>query len=704
MAYLTTESIAYFAGYLKLLELLNLDPARYIGAPKYVSPDLAMPGPKVPDPIAELPEKKPVEPEDIDLPLFPLINYNYAVPTPRLQLDETPAAPPVYGDPIFHGPPLYFPPRLTIVSAPEVIVEPFDFRIAASYNLGASQYLITHIQQTNLLSDNDTVVGVLDYLDELLALARSGLDAAAQDAVAAQLEVLSSLLPSHAASLIDHAEAIGFEKVDLEFDNFSARPFADFQNGTATDAALELVDTNNATYINGVLTSEEGQSATEQSDDIADVLNRLEPDSEDSLIASIVDAADDKPSEHSASAKSWQPTGIGEIEIATGSNTATNVAVLHDLHGADASRIIMQDFHETNAIIQLNIYTELDGTLGAALGSGPAFALSLINGVTFPGVGGFGNSSSLTNQASFEHTAGIGEQELYPGGPGILDWNVDYVYGHYFDITLVEQRNFTEDGDVVQTQTVNTKFTAELGDNDQLNIVQHIDYGYGYDLIVVMGDWYETNVIVQLNMLVDDSLWSHSGNSLTNDAAIVSTGGASPLELTETANGLVDALANQDTDFDYELASGLLDNGDGEFNVLFVTGDYTAANIVMQTNVVVDTDVAGNVEAPGQASLTGQSQNNDLANAALIHDVDSISDYQFVGGEIYEESVLLQANIIEQDEIDMEDLSDGQIDPDVIATIAAMSGATDDSSTDAGTQPEIAGGMCSDDVLGGVAS
>ncbi len=677
MASFVIDEISHFIGLMKLDALLNLDPYRYEGAPVYRPDPIAFDPPFIPSADLLPPVKAPLPLAPIDFPLFPLRNYNFEVGTPPISLPD------------------FFPrphrldlpqPKPFEIELPDPLlsfvvrgVAPPDLFVNLNYTYGSSQYLIAKIAQSNVLYDNDTVAAVHELLDELLAQLRAGADDAAQAALLAQFADLAGALPTYAGKLAEFSDLDGYDQQSIELSATQQGPFPDLSAGQAAQTDLREVDGGNGTFVNGELTSHEGQSASQQSRDANAQLNRLEPDGEDSLLEAILGPVDDSADGVSSSvATTDAPDGVGDISVTTGENTATNLALINDIHGADGSRIILGDFHEIDAIVQLNFYTQVSVTdaLFDFETPGIVFAGSNPNAAS----GGSGTEhASLINEASFQHVEAVAGQPLDGFGPGVFDWNVDYVYGNYYDVTVVEQRNFIDDSDTIQTHTIKTQYTAESGDNDQLNITEYSDFGYGYDLIIVAGDWVESNVIIQTNFLLDDALWSDeagASNSLVNDAAIVSSGGASHNEITQTAQDLAHAIATHDETFNYDLAIGLLENGDGEFNVLYVSGDYLASNIVLQTNIAIDVDTAVHLELPGEANSSGATHGNDLANIALINDVDSVLDYQFLGGEAYEEAVLFQANIVGEEDVEWDDLAEGEIHPDVIATIAAMAGAT----------------------------
>jgi hypothetical protein len=123
----------------------------------------------------------------------------------------------------------------------------------------------------------------------------------------------------------------------------------------------------------------------------------------------------------------------------------------------------------------------------------------------------------------------------------------------------------------------------------------------------------------------------------------------------------------------------------------------------MQVNVASDIDQLAQIGAPGVAQ-SALAQGNTLANAALIVDLDTQSAYQMLGGEAYEDSFLVQANIV----VDAEAAADGAeedatADSGLLGVIVALTGESGDPGNHAGgenygnaptgAQPDMLGGV-----------
>ena len=114
------------------------------------------------------------------------------------------------------------------------------------------------------------------------------------------------------------------------------------------------------------------------------------------------------------------------------------------------------------------------------------------------------------------------------------------------------------------------------------------------------------------------------------------------------------------TSLDPELAGALIGHG-GPLKVLYITGDYYDINAVWQTNITSDVNVMYQLQNQPSADLMALDPDgavtqsvttggNELANDAAIVDVNP--DATYVGGEIYTNSILVQADLVPTDQDD----------------------------------------------------
>jgi hypothetical protein len=342
-------------------------------------------------------------------------------------------------------------------------------------------------------------------------------------------------------------------------------------------------------------------------------------------------------------------TGPGQV-AELGGNTAHNQAIIADLNEAPSTQIVLGDYFETNVIKQANVFQNQDHVVNA--GSEPRDL----------DAGG----SRADNVATFAAQELVA-QGVSHSGAGDLHVQVDFVEGDFVDVKSLLQRNFIDDGDVA----VQTRFDAYsqvlTGGNEQQNAASYADWGKHYDIIIVLGDYHSANIISQVNVLLDSDVVGlgapgnepsagadlpqgsagpvHTGqNALLNEAAINHYGATTFAGITGDLNDLIEALGNREN-ADRAAGSSLHGTASGNLNVLLVTGDYYDINVISQVNVIADADLAVQAGA-GQADIRWLSTGaNSTINSAEIISAGGIAG-QYLGGDHYVDSVLVQANLI----------------------------------------------------------
>jgi hypothetical protein len=343
--------------------------------------------------------------------------------------------------------------------------------------------------------------------------------------------------------------------------------------------------------------------------------------------------------------------GLG-VWVDAGHNTSFNAAVIVDLSESGRSMIVMGDYHHTNAIFQTNSTMDEDQVSGAAADDD-----SVTSG-----------ENTADNIADFiEHPGIYTDVTATFAGP---QWQVTVAHGDYYNIRTVQQTNYLLDNDVIVQEGGDNHYDIIAGANEQGNLTQIFDGTIQYDLIVVMGAYHGMNVIFQNNILLnnDDITLLANGtdpaqsvasgqNALLNAATIETFGNDNFLPMTDQLSALVSLLGNGTTSLDTS-AGGLLPGSGGTFDVLFITGDYYDINAVWQTNVTSDINlIIQMMDAPSEAALglhpdddgtqsviTGQ---NKLTNDAIIVDVGPTDAY--VGGQVYGDTILVQADLVPTD-------------------------------------------------------
>lgn len=322
--------------------------------------------------------------------------------------------------------------------------------------------------------------------------------------------------------------------------------------------------------------------------------------------------------------------------------------------GLQASVMAVQgNFHQLDVIIQINAFSDSDTIIGAT-GEGHV-----------PGP-----ETVAYNIASFETKTSDVLAKAAEANPGTmpLSWTVTVVSGDLVFVEWMKQFTFQSDQDVHVLSAIGANTVVTTGENIGLNAISFADLGRYFDLVIVGGNLYDANIIVQTNILYDNDTIQYlggqqsdadnlatQGNLLSNEASILNVG---PTEFGTPMPGHVsDAMANLSTG-NQHMPSGF--DSDGIFEglsalrVLYVAGDIYDLRYLQQTNVLGDADLVALQQAqlfvdnPGTdwAISTGA---NALANQARIVDYDGVGDSVYVGGEHYSDAILIQANILASD-------------------------------------------------------
>ena len=343
--------------------------------------------------------------------------------------------------------------------------------------------------------------------------------------------------------------------------------------------------------------------------------------------------------------------GIGQwAEI--GNNTSFNAALIVDLSESGRSMIVMGDYFKTNAIFQTNSTIDNDH-------------VEVAGGNAVPAVTG---NNTANNIADFVQHPGIydGLPVTYAGP----NWQVDVVNGDYYSIHTIVQLNYLLDNDVIVQESADNHYEIYAGGNQLGNLAEVFDGTIEYDLIIVEGAYHGMNVIFQNNILLNDDeirmLTEGMGssqsvvsgeNELTNAATIESYGDDNFLPMDDNLHNLVAALGSKLGVLDPSYGN-FVDGSGGTFNVLYIKGDYYDINAIWQTNVTSDVNVMIQLlgapsedglglhpDDAGTQSVTAGS--NSLSNDAVIVDVGATNT--FVNGEVYGDTILVQADLLPSD-------------------------------------------------------
>lgn len=362
--------------------------------------------------------------------------------------------------------------------------------------------------------------------------------------------------------------------------------------------------------------------------------------------------------------------GLGQWAV-DGGNTASNGAYIVDLTDSARTMIVMGDCFKTNAIFQTNSYMDNDhvtvGGTGANIATGGDQATNIADFVQHPGV-----YESLPS---------------YFAGP---DWSVDVVHGDYFNVRALVQTNYLSDNDVTIQNSSSTHYEIHAGQNELGNYMLINDGNFNYDLIIAGGNYHGMNLIFQNNILYNNDAVQITGdgtnpnqtvstgdNHLTNTATIENYGGDNALPWNSGLDDLIHNISGGATELDPSFGKLIAGNG-GTFHILYVTGDYYDVNAIWQTNIVSDANMAIQLQGSPAAATIGYygdsmaTQNvatgsNVLSNDAAIVDVGNTNTY--VNGHVYGDSILIQANLVNQDSDHVAQTNPQALVPEVIAFV-----------------------------------
>ncbi len=390
--------------------------------------------------------------------------------------------------------------------------------------------------------------------------------------------------------------------------------------------------------------------------------------------------------------------GIGQW-AALGSNYSINAALVVDIGEGVRTMVVMGDYFKTDAIFQTNTTVDND-------------EVSVSGGEGTPSVTSEGNVA--TNIADFvQHPSIYAALPVFAAGS---NWIVDVVDGDYYSIHAVAQTNYLSDNDVAIQVSSDAHYNLVGGHNQLGNLALIFDGDIQYDLIVIQGTYHGMNVIFQNNILLnndhivmsadgtDPSQSVSSGhNSLLNEGAIENYGGDIFNELTPGLKIIESLLAAGVTSIDPDLGSAIAGNG-GALRVLYITGDYYDINAVWQTNITSDVNVMYQLQNEPSADLMAldpdgtvtqsvSTGDNELANDAAIIDVNP--DITYVSGQVYTDSILVQADLLPTDQ-------DDAVNADTDALVTELIAFVDDTQDQTCAPPTVVANSVQADPMASV--
>lgn len=133
-------------------------------------------------------------------------------------------------------------------------------------------------------------------------------------------------------------------------------------------------------------------------------------------------------------------------------------------------------------------------------------------------------ANTVTNEADIARETG---EALVPAPIGFslpgYNFSVDYVMGDFFDLNIITQVNNLTDNDTTIFESRTNEYLIGAGDNSLVNATQILDLYQQYDMIFINGSYYEINLIQQTNIVldVDNVTFSGFGNGVNYDNNIL---------------------------------------------------------------------------------------------------------------------------------------------------------------------------------------
>lgn len=368
------------------------------------------------------------------------------------------------------------------------------------------------------------------------------------------------------------------------------------------------------------------------------------------------EVADAEPAPVTSQSLSITPEGgeAGSVTLESGGNLLVNQATLVNAGLASTFLAVAGDYHEINLVIQTNVYSDND-TIDAGF---PGAAANVASTTMALNVANF--AQEVHHNAE---SAAAAHQDAMPA-----NWQVSVVTGNMVFMQWIVQYNLTSDNDTHVLTSTGTTTTITTGENVGLNGVAFTDIGHYFDLVIVGGNLFDGNIISQTNVLYDDDTLqmlsdpagvhgsaSTSGNLLWNSASILNVGATDwQAGLPQSYTDAMSALKAGDNHMPDSFKSDGAFQGFYGLKVLYVEGDIYDLRYVNQVNVLGDADhvaiyeqqLTGANAATDWAISTGS---NALVNAATIVDFDSLGDKAYIGGQIYSDAILIQANLVDGD-------------------------------------------------------
>lgn len=343
-------------------------------------------------------------------------------------------------------------------------------------------------------------------------------------------------------------------------------------------------------------------------------------------------------------------------QLVTGSNTLVNQSAITTDWGDASVVAIMGDSRTLDVISQVNVWSDADTITGMGSGT-PDFDSDTVSM----------NAAKITSteapevQSSFDMgTAATWSQQLPQ------NWLVDRMDGNLVNLNWAKQTNYVTDHDVTSVAFSGNETWIQAGGNSVSNSFSAVEISRSYDLIVAEGDLITSNVIRQMNVLLDDDrvemdavysgLLSTRDNLLMNRAEIHKAGDQAQHEMADAYKAAAADLKAGFNDIGKDILSDPAFEGLGMLRVLHVGGSILNMQYIEQANVLGDADqvmlAASRAASDAMADVAVSTGSNALMNLASIWDARADADIH-VRGEIYSDALLHQASLVSDADPDL---------------------------------------------------
>jgi len=488
------------------------------------------------------------------------------------------------------------------------------------------------LKQSNGLQDND-IMDMSGGISEYETTMDSQLQVAQLEAIAEAASLISSLGPPESEEDI----AVMIQQVATEIAAYNAIY-------EASDNATASFDNETfGTHVNGAITNEVPLLSD----------HMPEPFQPDDQIT------------HEENQNQVEGSGAintqSSVEVVAGENLLINQISVVSAWSASPVLAVDGNVHYVNMISQVNVWSDRDTISDLLSGDSSASTATQAYNIASVTVSSNPGTSSIEGNGT--------EEAVFP-----QIWTVTRLEADLVFLNSVEQTNLVSDNDVHILTSSNSETMIITGDNVASNSLAMLDIMAGYDLIVIGGNFYSANIILQKNILLDNDaihaigssqIVDHgktdittSDNLIWNQASIHSVGNTSFETMPDEFQTLADGLASGS----HSISNAIMDNplftGLFGLNVLYIDGNIYDLQYISQSNILGDSDeinivameIAGHSETQWEISF-GE---NALINVAEIIDVGTDTTV-FVGGEHYSDALIHQAELAPEIPINQSD-------------------------------------------------